>query len=39
MSQHFVFLQRKNFFLISQKEFQLKTLNNTGPIKNIKMDI
>ena len=24
---------------MSQKEFQLKTLNNPGPINNIKMDI
>ena len=38
MSQLFVFYKEKKF-KISQKEFQLKTLNNTGPIKNTKMDI
>ena len=36
MSQLFVFYKEKKYFKIPQKEFQLKTLNNTGPIKNIK---
>ena len=39
MSHLFVFYKEKKNFKLSQKEFQLKTLNNTGPIKNIKMDI
>ena len=39
MSQLFVFYKEKIYFKISQKEFQLKILNNTGPIKNIKMNI
>ena len=38
-SQLFVFYKEKKYCKISQQEFQLKTLNNTGPIKNIKMDI
>ena len=38
MLQLFVFTKKKKHFKISQKEFYLKTLNNTGPIKNIKMD-
>ena len=39
MSQLFVFYKEKKYFKTSQKEFQLKTLNNTDPIKNTKMDI
>ena len=39
MLQLFVIYKENNYFKISQKEFQLKALNNTGPINNIKMDI
>ena len=38
MSQLFVIYKEKKF-KISQKEFQLKAMNNTGPINKIKMDI
>ena len=38
MSQLFVIYKEKKYFKISQKEFQLKALNNTGPINNIKID-
>ena len=38
MSQLFIYKEKK-YFKISQKEFQLKALNNTNPINNIKMNI
>ena len=36
---HLFGIYKKNYFKISQKEFQLKVVNNTGPINNTKMDI
>ena len=39
MSQLFVIYKEKKYFKISQKELQLKAMNNTDPVNNIKMDI
>ena len=39
MSQLLLIYKEKNYFKILQKQFQLKALNNIGPINNIKIDI